>query len=55
MLSETHPGKCAYFGSIGNDEVGKALEDELLKVKMHGNFHKEETLPTGTCACIIVN
>lgn len=26
MLKDTHPGKCAFFGSIGNDEIGKVLE-----------------------------
>jgi adenosine kinase len=55
MLSEKHPGKCAYFGCIGKDEVGRALEHELETAKIHANFHKDETTPTGTCAVIIVN
>lgn len=55
MLSDTHPGKCAYFGCIGKDEVGKALTEELEKTGVHGNFHHDETTPTGTCAVLIVN
>lgn len=55
MLSNTHPGKCAYFGCIGKDEVGKVLEQELEKTGVHGNFHHDEATPTGTCAVIIRN
>lgn len=55
MLSDNHPGKCAFFGSIGKDETGRTLEAELEKANIHGNFHKDETTPTGTCAVIIVN
>jgi adenosine kinase len=55
MLSDNHPGKCAFFGSIGKDEVGRALEVELEKVNIHGNFYKDDTTPTGTCAVIVVN
>ena len=29
MLKDSQPGKCAFFGSIGNDEVGTVLEKEL--------------------------
>ena len=25
MLKDAAPGKCAFFGSIGNDEIGKTL------------------------------
>ena len=53
MLKDTHPGKCAYFGCIGKDEVAKVLEDELEKAGMHGYFHHDESTPTGTCAVII--
>ena len=55
MLSETHPGKCSYFGCIGRDEVGKVLEQELEKKGVHGNCHHDESTPTGTCAVLIVN
>lgn len=55
MLKGAHPGKVAYFGSIGKDEFGATLERELEEVGIHGLFHKEETTPTGTCAVIVVN
>lgn len=55
MLSKTHPSKCAYFGSIGSDEFGRTLEQELESVNVHGFFHKEESTPTGTCAVLVVN
>lgn len=53
MLKDTHPKKCAFFGSIGNDEVGKVLEQELERTGVHGYFHKEEGTPTGSCAVLI--
>lgn len=53
MLKETLPGKCAFFGSIGNDEVGKVLEKELSDNGIHGLFHKEEATPTGSCAVLV--
>ena len=43
-----------YFGSIANDEKGKALEDCLVEEGVTGNFHKCEDAPTGTCAVIVV-
>ena len=55
MLSASHPGKCAYFGCIGKDETAKVLEQELEKKGVHGNFHHDESTPTGTCAVLIVN
>ena len=53
MLKSTHPGKCAFFGSIGNDEVGKVLEKELEETGVHGYFHKDEATPTGSCAVLV--
>lgn len=53
MLKNEHPGKCAFFGSIGNDEVGKVLEKELTDNGVHGYFHKEEATPTGSCAVLV--
>jgi adenosine kinase len=53
MLKNSHPGKCAFFGSIGTDEVGKVLEKELEDTGVHGYFHKDEATPTGTCAVLI--
>ena len=55
MLKDNHPGKCAYFGCVGKDEVAKVLEEELEKKGVHGNFHHDENTPTGTCAVIIIN
>jgi adenosine kinase len=53
MLKTTNPGKCAFFGSIGNDDIGKTLEKELESTGVHGYFHKDETTPTGSCAVLI--
>jgi adenosine kinase len=53
MLQKVLPGKCAFFGSIGNDEFGKTLEKELEESGVHGFWHKEETTPTGTCAVLV--
>ena len=53
MLKDTHPGKCSYFGCIGNDSYGTKLKDELLKTGVNGNFHIDEATPTGTCAVVI--
>ena len=46
--------KVTYFGSIGNDEKGKVLENDILESGIEGNFHKEADTPTGTCAVIVV-
>lgn len=53
MLKDAHPKKCAFFGSIGQDEIGKVLEQELESSGVHGYFHKDETTPTGSCAVLI--
>ena len=53
MLKDTLPGKCAFFGSIGNDEVGAVLEKELTDTGVHGYFHKDEQTPTGSCAVLV--
>ena len=55
MLKDSHPGKTAFFGSIGNDEVGKVLEKELESTGVHGYFHKDESTPTGECAVLVHN
>lgn len=55
MLKDTHPGKCAYFGCIGNDKYGKVLEDELRSTGVSGYFHHDESEPTGTCAVLVKN
>ncbi len=54
MLKDVQPRKCAFFGSIGNDEVGKVLEQELESTGVHGYFHKDDATPTGSCAVLIV-
>jgi len=41
MLKESQPGKCAFFGSIGQDEIGQVLEKELTDNGVHGYFHKD--------------
>ena len=55
MLKSEHPNKCAYFGSIGNDEVGKTLQRELEQNGVKGMFHIDEETPTGSCAVLIHN
>jgi len=41
MLKESQPRKCAFFGSIGQDEIGQVLEKELTDNGVHGYFHKD--------------
>jgi len=48
-------GVVTYFGSIGNDEQGAILEEDLRTNGINGNFHKETETPTGTCAVVVVN
>jgi sugar/nucleoside kinase (ribokinase family) len=38
LLKDTHPKKVVYFGCIGNDEIGKTLENELEETGVHGMF-----------------
>jgi len=54
MLKDSHPKSCAFFGSIGQDEVGQVLEKELEDAGVHGYFHKDEATPTGSCAVLVV-
>jgi adenosine kinase len=53
MLRDTHPRRCAYFGSIGKDEIGETLKKELEETGVHGHFHIDEETPTGSCAVLI--
>lgn len=53
MLKDSHPGKCAFFGSIGADEIGKTLSNELERTGIHGLFSVDTEAPTGSCAVII--
>ena len=53
MLKDVAPGKCAFFGSIGNDEIGKTLSSELERTGMHGYFSVDDEAPTGCCAVLI--
>lgn len=55
MLKDTHAGKCAFFGSIGQDEVGQVLEKELEDNGIHAYFHKDQETPTGSCAVLVSN
>jgi len=46
-------GQVTYYGSIANDEKGATLEKDLKDNGITGNFHKDETSPTGTCAVLV--
>lgn len=49
MLKKTHPGKVAYFGCIGKDEVGDVLEKETKEVRLRNNsLSSLESTPTST-------
>jgi len=48
-------GKVTYFGCIGKDEKGAALEKDLSDAGINGNLDKNEETPTGTCAVVVVN
>ena len=53
MLKDSHPGKCAFFGSIGNDEIGRTLQGELERTNIHGYFSIDQETPTGSCAVLV--
>ena len=53
MLKDSHPGKCAFFGSIGNDEIGRTLQGELERTNIHGFFSIDQETPTGSCAVLV--
>jgi adenosine kinase len=53
MLKDAAPGKCAFFGSIGNDEIGKTLQGELERTGIHSFFSVDAETPTGSCAVIV--
>mmetsp|Transcript_28741 Transcript_28741/g.27708 ORF Transcript_28741/g.27708 Transcript_28741/m.27708 type:complete len:117 (+) Transcript_28741:120-470(+) len=55
MLKDAFPGRCAYFGCIGKDDYGQALEKELSTTGVKGYFHHDDSTPTGTCAVIVQN
>jgi len=48
-------GRVTYFGSIGNDDKGEVLQKDLSDNGITGNFHKDDTNPTGTCGVIVVD
>lgn len=53
MLKTVAPGKCAFFGSIGEDEIGRTLQNELERNGIHGYFSIEKEIPTGSCAVLV--
>jgi adenosine kinase len=48
-------GRVTYYGSIGKDEKGEVLERDLVDNGITGNFSKDESNPTGTCAVLVVD
>ena len=46
--------KVAYFGCIGADEKGEALEKAVAEAGMQGHFAKDSETKTGTCAVVVV-
>ena len=48
-------GKVTYFGSVGKDERGDSLTQNLINDGMNANMHIQEDTPTGTCAVIVVD
>mmetsp|Transcript_78844 Transcript_78844/g.109235 ORF Transcript_78844/g.109235 Transcript_78844/m.109235 type:complete len:162 (-) Transcript_78844:321-806(-) len=54
ILKGQNQGSVAYIGCIGNDSMGKVLEDELEKSGVVANFSKDTETPTGTCAVVVV-
>jgi adenosine kinase len=53
MLKDSHPGRCAFFGSIGEDEIGRTLQGELERTGIHGHFSIDKETPTGSCAVLV--
>ena len=54
LKNNGHAKQVTYFGSIADDDKGKALEDCLVEEGVNGNFHKCTSDPTGTCAVVVV-
>jgi adenosine kinase len=48
-----HEGKCLYFGSISEDEIGQKMRDLAEAEGLHTNFSVAEENYTGKCACVI--
>jgi adenosine kinase len=55
LKNQGQEGAVTYFGSIGKDEKGEALQNELKTAGVNGNFHIDQETPTGTCAVVVVN
>ena len=53
MLKDTHPGKCAFFGSIGNDEIGQTMANDLERSGIHTFFQVDAETSTGCCAVLV--
>jgi len=47
------PSAVAYIGSIGCDENGKILERVVRDDGVIPFYHVDNSMPTGTCACLI--
>jgi adenosine kinase len=54
LKNQACEGKVTYFGCIGKDEKGAVLEKDLQDNGINGNFDKNEDVPTGTCAVVVV-
>lgn len=46
-------GQTAFMGCVGNDEYGTKLEDCASADGVLVHYMKDESTPTGTCACLI--
>ena len=47
-------GAVGYFGCIGSDAKGQALQDAVNAAGIEGKFEISSEEPTGTCACVVV-
>ena len=48
-------GSVAYFGCIGNDEIGQTLSQFVSDTGIITKLEVTQEEPTGQCACVIVN
>jgi adenosine kinase len=49
------PGATGYTGCVGNDNYSAKLREVAAKDNVTLHYMVEPTVPTGTCACLIIN
>eukprot|EP00347_Sterkiella_histriomuscorum_P023643 403333888 len=55
MLKSKYQSQCKYFGSIGDDDQGKILQQILKDEGVVSVIYQDDKAPTGVCAAIVYN